>query len=178
MTRGGFTTCSFSEVLQSPPRESGATMSPSENHLQPYLNQSTAWGRDEPSDMAGASRKDVKPRSIEVGLVQEIKNLSPELHTEPVAWFEDLLTRKIDIVKPWPRNRVSSQVAISPGRRPRKGARIEPQIGSSQLLSCSYTGATFCNSRRGIVAIAGIEVWPVGRPPVPVLGTVISDATG
>src|SRR5437762_3041628 len=111
--------------------------------------------------MTGTSRKDVEPRSIKMGLVEDIKNLTPELHIEPVVWFEDLLPRKIDIVKPRSRDGVSSQVAIGPWRRPRKGTRVIPQVRSSQLLSRGYTGAAFCNSRRGIVAVARVQVWTV-----------------
>src|SRR5438045_2771065 len=117
--------------------------------------------------MTGASRKDVEPWSVKMGLVEDIKNLPPELHIDPVVWFEDLLTRKIDIVKPGPRDGVSSQVAIGAWRRPGKGARIVPKVRSSQLLSRGYARATFCNSRRGIVAEARVQVGAVGRPPVP-----------
>ena len=59
-----------------------------------------------------------------MGLVQEIKNLRPELHIDPVAWFEDLLRGKIEIKKPGPREGVSSQVAIGAGRRPREGTGV------------------------------------------------------
>ena len=56
-----------------------------EGQLQAELNQSAAWGRDEPGDVAGASRKDVEPRSIKMGLVEEIKNLRPKLHIDPLG---------------------------------------------------------------------------------------------
>ena len=113
-----------------------------------------------------------------MGLVEEIKNLHPELHIDPVAFFEDLVRRKVDIVKPGPPEGVSSQVAIGPGRRPRKGTRIIVQVRSSQLLSRGYTRATCCNSRRGIAAEARVQVGTVRRPPVPVCGTVRSHARG
>ena len=69
-----------------------------------------------------------------MGLVEQIKNLRPELQIHPLGYFEDLLRRKIDIVKRWSRDGVSSQVAKSPWRRLGKGARIIPQVRSSQLL--------------------------------------------
>ena len=59
-----------------------------------------------------------------MGLVEEIKNLGPELYIDPIAWFEDLVRGKIEIEKPGPGERVSSQVAIGPGRRPRKGTGV------------------------------------------------------
>ena len=59
-----------------------------------------------------------------MGQVEEIKNLGPELHIDPVAWFEDLLRGKIEIKKPGPREGVSSQVAIGAGRRPREGTGV------------------------------------------------------
>ena len=68
--------------------------------------------------MTGASREDVEPRGIEMGLVEEIKNLRPELHIDPVACFEDLVRREIDIHKVGTRDGVSSQVAIRSCRRP------------------------------------------------------------
>src|SRR5215470_3692013 len=111
-----------------------------------------------------------------MGLVEEIKNLHPELHIDPVGFFEDLVRRKIDIVISGSRERVSSQVAIGPRRRPRKGTRIIVQVRSSQLLSRGYTGATCGNSRRRIAAEAWIQVGTVRRPPVPVCGTVRSHA--
>ena len=49
-----------------------------------------------------------------MGLVEEIKNLRPELQIDPLGWFENLLRRKIDIGKPRPNNGVSSQVAEGP----------------------------------------------------------------
>src|SRR5262245_5100739 len=128
--------------------------------------------------MTGASGEDVEPRSIKMGLVEEIKNLPSELHRQPLAWFEDLLARKIDIEKPGPRDGISSQVAIGPWRRPRKSTRIKPKVWSSQLLSGSHTRTTFCNSRRGIVAEAWVQVGTVGRPPVPIRRPVRSVATG
>ena len=71
-----------------------------------------------------------------MGLVEEIKNLHSELQIDPVAFFEDLVRRKIDIVKPWSRDGVSSQVAIGPRRWLREGTRVIPQVWRSQLLSC------------------------------------------
>jgi hypothetical protein len=50
-----------------------------EGQLQPKLNQSAVWVRDWPGDKTGASRKDVEPRNIKMGFVEEIKNLRPEL---------------------------------------------------------------------------------------------------
>ena len=67
-----------------------------------------------------------------MGQVEEIKNLGPELHIDPVAWFEDLLCGKIEIKKPGPRERVSSQVAIGPERRPRKGTGVIVQALSQR----------------------------------------------
>src|ERR1700704_2849446 len=153
-------------------------LSISEDDLQRHLSQSAAWGRDEPGDVPGASRKAVEPRKIKMGLVEEIENLHPELQIDPVAFFEDLVRRKIDIVKSGPREGVSSQVAIGPGRRPRKGTRIIVQLRSSQLLPRGYTRATCCHSRRGIAAEARVQVGTVRRPPVPVCGTVRSHAHG
>src|SRR5215471_16754804 len=101
-----------------------------------------------------------------MGLVQKIKNLRAQLHTDPVAWFEHLVRGKIEVVEPGPRERISSQVAIGSGRRPGKGTGVKPQVRSSQLLSRLYTRATLCNSRRRIVAVAGIQVRTVRRPPV------------
>ena len=49
-----------------------------------------------------------------MGLVEEIKNLRPELQADPLGWFEDFLRRKIDVGKPRPDNGVSSQVAEAP----------------------------------------------------------------
>src|SRR5712692_5103824 len=80
--------------------------------------------------MTGASRKDVEPWSIKMGLAEQIKNLRPELHSDTLGWFEVLVRGKIGIEKPGPRDGVSSQVAIGPCRRPRKGARIIPQARS------------------------------------------------
>jgi len=68
--------------------------------------------------MTGASRKDVEPRSVKMGLVEEIENLRPELHIDPVVWVEDLVRGKIEIEKTGPREGVSSQVAIGSCRRP------------------------------------------------------------
>src|SRR5579862_2038612 len=124
--------------------------------------------------MTGASREDVEPRRVKMSLVQEIKNLRPQLHIDPVAWFEELVRGKIEIVECGPRDRISSQVAIGSCRRPGKGARVKPQVCSSQLLPRLYTRATLCNSRRGIVAVAGIQVRTVRRPPVSVCGAVRS----
>ena len=90
----------------------------SEGDLQPQLHQPTAGTRDQPGNMTGASREDVKPRGIKMGLVQEIKNLRPQLHTNPVVWFEELVRGKIEVVQPGPRDRISSQVAIGSCRRP------------------------------------------------------------
>ena len=53
-----------------------------------------------------------------MGLVEEIKNLRPELHIDPVVWFEDLVRREIDIHKIGARDGVSSQVPIRSWRRP------------------------------------------------------------
>src|SRR5215467_13565516 len=100
--------------------------------------------------MTGAARKDVEPRSVKMGLVEEVENLSPRLHVDPLGWFEDLVRGKVDIHKVGPGNRVSSQVAIGPRRRPRKGARIVPQVGSSQRCALSYSAATRRNSMCGI----------------------------
>src|SRR5213593_2157293 len=113
-----------------------------------------------------------------MGLVEEIKNLRPELQTDPVAWFEDLVRGKIEIEKTGPRDGVSSQVAIGPSRRRRKGTRVIPQLWGSQLLSGGYTRATCCHSRCGIVAEARVQVGTVWRPPVPVCRTVLSHAPG
>ena len=115
-----------------------------------------------------------------MGLVEEIKNLRPELHVDPVAWFEDPVPGKIEIEKTGPRDGVSSQVTVGPSSRPRKGTRVIPQLWSSQLLSRGYTRATCCNSRRRIVAEARVQVRTVRRPPVPVCGTelVRSHAAG
>src|SRR5215471_11755262 len=94
----------------------------SESDLHRQLNQSAARVRDEPGDMTGASRKDVERRDIEIGVVEEVEDLCPELHVELLAaWFEDLGQRSIDIVKAGSSQGVSSHIAIGPGRRPRKG---------------------------------------------------------
>src|SRR5258705_6738461 len=113
-----------------------------------------------------------------MGLVEDIKNLHAELQIDPVAFLEDLVRRKIDIVKSGPREGVSSQVAIGPGCRPRKSTRIIVEVRSSQLLSRGYTRATCCHSRRGIAAEARVQVGTVRRPPVPVCGTVRSHSRG
>src|SRR5712692_1608119 len=128
--------------------------------------------------MTGASRKNVEPRGVKMGLIQEIKDFRPQLHIDPLAWFEELIRGKIEIVEPGPRERISSEVPIGSRRRPGKGTRVKPQVRSSQLLPRLYTRATLCNSRRGIVAEAGIQVRSVRRPPVSVSGTVISHAAG
>ena len=78
-----------------------------------------------------------------MGLVEEIKNLRPELHIDPLACFEHLVRGEIDIHKIGPRHSVSSEVPIGPCRRPREGTRIEPQVRSSQRRSRGYTRATF-----------------------------------
>ena len=49
-----------------------------------------------------------------MGLVEEIKNLRPELQIGPLGWFKNLLRGKIDVGKPRPNNGVSSQVAEGP----------------------------------------------------------------
>src|SRR2546425_888004 len=151
--------------------------------------------------MTGASRKGVEPRNIKMGLVQEIKNLGPELHMDPVAWFEDLLRGKIEIEKPGPRERVSSQVAIGPGQRPRKGTGVIVQaliarspglpqrcpwghsivalrIWARHIARYRIKVAPCAGSRGGIVAEARVQAGTVRRPPVPVLGTVRSIAHG
>src|SRR5215471_3286204 len=117
--------------------------------------------------MAGASRKDVPSRHPKMGLVEEIEDLRPELHIDTLTGFEVLVSGKIEIVEAWPGHGVSSEVAISPWRGPGKRARVIPQVRSPQLKTGRYCGstrrnATFCNSRRGIVAVAGIQVWTVG----------------
>src|SRR5215472_10671170 len=126
--------------------------------------------------MTGAARKDVEPRSVKMGLVEEVENLSPGLHVDPLGWFEDLVRGKVDIHKVGARNRVSSQVAIGSRRRPRKGAGIVPQIRSSQGRTLSYFAATCRNSVGGIGVEARVQVGTVRRPPVPVLGNVRSHA--
>jgi hypothetical protein len=47
-------------------------------------------------------------------MVQEVEKLCPELHDEPLAWFEGLGNRCIDIVKPGSRDGVSSQLPKVP----------------------------------------------------------------
>src|SRR5207247_6777499 len=146
-------------------------------------------------------RKGVEPRNIKMGQVEEIKNLGPELHIDPVAWFEDLLCGKIEIKKPGPRERVSSQVAIGPWRRPRKGAGVivqalsvrspghsqrrpwghsivAPRIWARNIARYPIKVAPWAGSRRGIVAEARVQAGTVRRPPVPVRGTVRSIAHG
>ena len=113
-----------------------------------------------------------------MGLVEEVENLSPGLHVDPLGWFEDLVRGKVYIHKVGPRNGVSSQVAIRSRRRPRKGAGIVPQIRSSQRCTLSYIAATRRNSVGGIGAEARVQVGAVRRPPVPVLGSVRSVAPG
>ncbi len=84
-----------------------------------------------------------------MGLVEDIENLRPQLHIDPVVWFEYLVRGKIDIVKPRPREGVSSQVAIGSWRRPRKGTGVIPQArsprspGHPQRCSRGYTRAPF-----------------------------------
>src|SRR5579863_3895233 len=90
------------------------------------------------SRIGAASRKDVEPRLIKIGMVEEVEKLSPQLHIDPLAGFEDLGNRGIDFVIPGPRQGVSSQVAIGSWRRPRKGTRIVPQGRSSQRCSLGY----------------------------------------
>ena len=111
-----------------------------------------------------------------MGLVEEIENLRPELHVDLLGCLEILIRGKIEIVKARPCEGVSSQVPVGSSRRRCKGTRIEPQVWSSQLLSRRYAGATCCNSRRGIVAKAGIQVRAVRKPSVPISGTVIPHA--
>src|SRR2546427_9652042 len=134
--------------------------------------------------MAGASRKGAGPRNIKMGLVEEIKNLGPELYIDPVAWFEDLVRGKIEIKKPGPRERVSSQVAIRPGQRPRKGTGVIVQALSprspglpqrcpwghsicalriwARNIACYRIKVAPCaGSRRGIVAEARVQVGAV-----------------
>src|SRR5436189_5031061 len=117
--------------------------------------------------MTGASRKDVEPGSVKMGLVEKIKDLGPELQVDPLCRFEDLVCRKIDIVEPGPGDGVSCQVPIGSCRRPRKGAGVIPEIWSSQLLSCGYARAACSNSVCGIVAEARVQVGTVRRPPGP-----------
>ena len=62
--------------------------------------------------MTGASRKDVKTGGIKMRLVEEVEYLSPELHIDPLGWFESLVRGKIGIEKPRPCHGVSSQVAV------------------------------------------------------------------
>src|SRR2546426_11939947 len=90
----------------------------SEGHLQRKLNLPGL--RCQRRDVSCASNavpttlKQRISRNRKIGVVEDIKNLCPELHTHRFAWFEDLLQRKIDISKPGPREGVSSQVAIGP----------------------------------------------------------------
>ena len=136
-----------------------------------------------------------------MGLVEEIKNLGPELHIDPVAWFEDLLSGKIEIEKPGPREGVSSQVAIGPGQRLRKGTGVivqalsprspghpqrcpwghsivAPRIWARHIARYPIKVVPWAGSRRGIVAEARVQAGTVRRPPVPVRGTVRSIAHG
>ena len=53
-----------------------------------------------------------------MGLVEEIENLRPELHVDLLRCFEILIGGKIEIVKTWPREGVSSQVPVGSWRRP------------------------------------------------------------
>src|SRR5712691_8779467 len=115
-------------------------------------------------------------------MVEEVENLCPQLHIDPLAWFEDLVQRSIDSDKPGPGDGVSSQVAKGPWLRRRKGTRIIPPVRSPQRLSRGYFDssqrAPCCNARRGIVTEARVQVGTVRRPPVPVLGNVRSHARG
>src|SRR6266446_5539857 len=115
-------------------------------------------------------------------MVEEVENLCPQLHIDPLVWFEDLVQRSIDTNKPGPDNGVSSQVAKGPWCRRRKGTRIKPPVRSPQRLSLGYFDssqrAPCCNARRGIGAEARVQVGTVRRPPVPVLGNVRSHARG
>src|SRR5207249_11907199 len=104
--------------------------------------------------MTGASRKDVEPRSIKMGLVEEIENLRPELHIDLLGCLEILIRGKIETVKARPCEGVSSQVLVGSSRRRGTGTRIESQVWSCQLSSRRYAGATSCNSRRGMVSKA------------------------
>ena len=73
-----------------------------------------------------------------MGLIEEIKNLRPELHIDPLGWFEYLGQRSIGIEKSGPDERVPSEVAITSGHGLRKGAGIVPQGLSSHRRSRSY----------------------------------------
>src|ERR1700694_4148922 len=106
-----------------------------ENHLQPELHQSSAWGCDQPTDVTGASLKDAGGRKIKMGLVEQVKNLRPGLHVDPLGRFEGLGQRSIGIEKPRSYEGVSAQVAIGPFCRPGKGARVIPMVWSSQRCS-------------------------------------------
>src|SRR2546429_9138509 len=108
--------------------------------------------------MTGASGKDVEHRSVKVGLIEQVKNLRAELHVDLLACLENLVGRKIDIVKTRARDGVSSQVPIGSCCRSRKRARVIPQLRSSQRCSGGYTGATGGNSVCGSVAENGIQV--------------------
>src|SRR5258708_1077969 len=105
-------------------------------------------------------------------MVENVENLRPELHIDPLAWLEELGQRSIEIVKPGPREGVSSQVAIGPFVRQRKGARIKPQArrrpDRPREYYASIQRATRGDSRRGIVAEARVQVGTVWGPPVPV----------
>ena len=114
-----------------------------------------------------------------MGLVEEIKNLRPELNIDPLACFEVLIRGKIDIHKIGPCEGVSSQVAIRPGVWPRKGTGVIPEIRGSQLCAGDYfriLRAPLRDSMRGVVAIAWLQVGTIRRPPVSVCGTVRSIA--
>src|ERR1051326_1317628 len=87
-----------------------------ESELRPQLDQSAAGARDQPCDMAGASRENVEPRGVKMGLIQEIKDLRSQLHIESVAWFEELVRGEVEIVESGPRDRISCQVAIGSSR--------------------------------------------------------------
>ena len=128
--------------------------------------------------MTGASGKDVEPRSVKMGLIEQVKNLRAELHIDLLGCLEVLMSRKIDINKIGARHGVSSQVPIGSWRRSRECTRIEPQVRSSQLLSRGYARATFRNARRGIVAESGVQIGTVRRPSVPVFGIVRAVTAG
>src|SRR5438067_4287342 len=73
----------------------------SEEHLQRELNLSGLRGQRR--DVSGASNalpitlKERVSRNRKIGVVEDIKNLGPELDTHRLARFEGLLQRKIDI---------------------------------------------------------------------------------
>lgn len=113
-------------------------------------------------------------------MIEEIKNLCPCFDIHPFDWFEDLFERSIDFLKPGAGHGVSSQVAIGPWRRSRKGTRIVPQARSSERRTGGdyplSNHATRGNSGRWIVAEARLQVGPIREPPVPVGGNVRAHA--